>query len=93
VQAIETNRQGVAANKVQLAAHKQLIESNQQNISANRQQIEANIQDIEENTQRFTALADFDVKDQTTKFNVGSSKIVPKDLDELKKLADGTAGI
>jgi outer membrane protein OmpA-like peptidoglycan-associated protein len=94
VQAIETNRQGVAANKVQLAAHKELIESNQQNISANRQQIEANIKDIEENTQRFTALADFDVKGQTTvKFNVGSSKLDPKDLDELKKLADGAVGI
>ena len=94
VQAIETNRQGVAANQVQLAAHKEVIESNQQNIGANRQQIEANIKDIEENTQRFTALADFDVKDQTTvKFSVGSSKIDPKDLDALKKLADGAAGI
>jgi|SRR5215469_14987280 len=57
MQAIETNRQDIAANNVQLAAHKENIETNQQNIAANKQQIEQNIKDIEENTQRFTALA------------------------------------
>src|SRR5215470_14842207 len=40
MQAIETNRQGVAANKAQLAAHQESIQTNQQNIAANRQQIE-----------------------------------------------------
>jgi outer membrane protein OmpA-like peptidoglycan-associated protein len=91
MQAIEANRQGVAANKVQLAAHKEAIETNQQNIAANRQQIEENIKDIEEHTQRFNALADFDVKNQATvNFDVGSSKLDAKDKDALKQLADST---
>jgi outer membrane protein OmpA-like peptidoglycan-associated protein len=94
MQAIEANRQGVAANKVQLAAHKEAIETNQQNIAANRQQIEENIKDIEEQTQRFNALADFDVKNQATvKFDVGSSKLDAKDKEALKQLADSAAGI
>src|SRR5262245_42029493 len=94
MQAIEANRQGVAANKVQLAAQKENIETNQQNIAANRQQIEQNIKDIDENTQRFTALADFDVKNQATvKFNVGSSKLDDKDKESLKQLADSALGV
>ena len=94
VQAIEANRQGVAANKEQLAAHKEKIETNQQNIAANRQQIEQNIKDTEANTQRFSALADFDVKNQATvKFDVGSSKLDDKDKEALKQLADSAAGI
>jgi OmpA-OmpF porin, OOP family len=94
MQAIETNRQGVAANKVELAAQKQSIGTNQQNIAANRQQIDQNIKDIEENTQRFNALADFDVKNQATvKFNVGSSKLDDTDKEALKQLADSAAGI
>jgi outer membrane protein OmpA-like peptidoglycan-associated protein len=94
VQAIEANRQGVAANKVELAAQKQSIETNQQNIAANRQQIEQNIKDTEENTQRFSTLADFDVKNQATvKFDVGSSKLGDEDKAALKELASGAAGI
>jgi OOP family OmpA-OmpF porin len=89
MQAIEANRQGVAANKVELAAQKENIQTNQQNISSNRQQIEQNIKDIEENSQRFTALADYDVKAQATvNFEVGSSKISAKDQIELKELAN-----
>src|SRR5215471_13272157 len=94
MQAIEANRQGVAANKAQLAAHKEAIETNQQNIAANRQQIEENIKDIDENTQRFTALADFDVKNQATvNFDVGSSKLDAKDKEALKQLADSAVGV
>ena len=94
MQAIETNRHGVAANKVQLAAQKEDIGTNAQNIGANRQQIDANIKDIEENTQRFSALADYDVKNQANvNFNVGSSKLDAKDKDALKQLADGAASI
>ena len=94
VQAIEANRQGVAANKVELAAQKENIETNQQNIAANRQQIDQNIKDIEEHTQRFNALADYDVKNQATvKFNVGSSKLDAQDKEALKQLADSATGI
>src|SRR5215468_11740616 len=94
VQAIEANRQGIAANKVELAAHKESIDANAQNIGTNREKIQQNIKDIEENTQRFSALADYDVKGEATvKFGVGSSKIDAKDQEALKQLADSAAGI
>jgi OmpA-OmpF porin, OOP family len=94
MQAIEANRQGVAANKVELAGQKEDIGTNSQNIAANRQQIEQNIKDTEENTQRFAALADYDVKGQATvNFNVGSTQLDAKDKEALKQLADSAAGI
>ena len=94
VQAIEANRQGIAANKVELAAHKESIDANAQNIGTNREKIQQNIKDIEENTQRFSALADYDVKGEATvKFGVGSTKLDAKDQEALKQLADSAAGI
>jgi len=94
VQAIETNRKGVAANKEQLAAHQERIAANQQDIATNRQQIEQNIKDIEENSQRFSSLADYDVKNQATvKFSVGSSKLSAPDREQLKTLAEAAVGI
>jgi len=94
VQAIETNRGDIAANKVQLAAHKENIETNQQNIAGNKQQIEQNIKDIEETTSRFTALADYDVKGEATvKFNVGKSDILAQDQETLKQLAQTATGL
>jgi OmpA-OmpF porin, OOP family len=94
VQAIETNRKGIAANKEQLAAHQQRIAANEQDIAANRQQIEQNIKDTQENTQRFMALADYDVKGQATvKFGVGSSKLSTTDQEQIKSLAESAVGI
>jgi outer membrane protein OmpA-like peptidoglycan-associated protein len=94
VQTLGTHGQDIAANKVQLAAQKENIETNQQNIGANKQQIDANIKDIEENTQRFTALADYDVKGQATvKFNVGSAKVSPEDEQQLQQLAQTAQGL
>jgi OOP family OmpA-OmpF porin len=90
-QAIGTNKQNIAANGAQLAAHKQDITANQQDIAVHQQQITKNISDIEENTNRFTALSEYDVKDQATlNFNTGSSKISAEGQEALKKLA-GTA--
>jgi len=89
VQAIDTNRGDIAANRVQLAAHKENIETNQQNIAGNRQKIEQNLANIEENTKRFTALSEYDVKGQATvNFEVGSTNIAAKDQIELKELAN-----
>jgi OmpA-OmpF porin, OOP family len=94
VQAIETNRGNIAANKVQLAAHKENIETNQQNIAGNREQIAQNLGRIEENTKRFTALSEYDVKGEATvKFNTGSAKISGADEEELKKLAETAKGL
>jgi OOP family OmpA-OmpF porin len=89
MRAIEANQQDIAAHQVELAAHKESIANNQQNIAANRQQIEQNIRDIEEHTNRFTSLAEYDVRAQATvNFEVGSSKIPPKDQIDLKELAN-----
>jgi OmpA-OmpF porin, OOP family len=94
MQAIKTNREGVAANKVQLAAQKEAIETNQQNIAANRERIEKNIKDIEESTNRFTALAAYDVKGQATvRFKFASSQISPQDREQLKQLAQNAKGL
>src|SRR5215468_10696338 len=88
MQAIEANKQGVAANKVELAGQKERLEANQQNIAANKTQIEQNIKDIEENTNRFSQLADYDVKGQAVvKFEVGSATLDKKDQEDLKNLA------
>src|SRR5205807_6328676 len=89
VQTLEAHRGQLASHDVQLAAQRENIETNQQNIATNKQRIETNIKDIEENTNRFTALAEYDVKGQATvNFEVGSTKISAKDQIELKDLAN-----
>src|SRR5438552_17313562 len=94
VQSLEAHSGQLESHKVQLAGQKENIETNQQNIAANKQQIGENIKDIEENTQRFTALADYDVKGQATvKFNVGSTKISSEDEEQLKQLAQTAEGL
>jgi len=94
VQALEAHSGQLESHQVQLAGQKENIETNQQNIAANKQQIGENIKDIEENTQRFTALADYDVKGQATvKFNVGSTKISSEDEEQLKQLAQTAEGL
>jgi outer membrane protein OmpA-like peptidoglycan-associated protein len=94
VQALEAHSGHLKSHQAQLAGQKENIETNQQNIAANNQQIGENIKDIEENTQRFTALADYDVKGQATvKFNVGSTKISSEDEEQLKQLAQTAEGL
>jgi OOP family OmpA-OmpF porin len=94
VNAIGTNREGIAANSVQLASQKETLESHQQDISTHTQKIDQSKQDIETNTKRFMTLADYDVKGQSTvKFSVGSSSLGAKDKEELKRLAQSTSGV
>ena len=84
---LDTHQENIAANRSN-------IDANQQNIAGNREKIEANIKDIEEHEQRFAALTDFDVKGEATvKFAVGSTKISPKDQEELKNLAATATGL
>lgn len=94
MQAIEGNRQNIGVNQRNIAANQQDIATNQQNIATHRQQIQENIKDIEEHTNRFTALADYDVKSQATvKFGVGSTKVSAEDQEELKNLAQTAKGL
>ena len=94
MQAIESNRQNIGVNQQNIAANQRDIATNQQNIAANRQRIEENIKDIEEHTNRFTALADYDVKSQATvNFDVGSTKVSTQDQEELRNLAQTAKGL
>jgi outer membrane protein OmpA-like peptidoglycan-associated protein len=94
MQGIESNKKNITVNQQNIAANQQNIVANQQNIAANKQQIDENIKDIEEHTNRFTALAEYDVKaEATVKFGVASSKISAKDQEDLKKLAQTATGL
>lgn len=94
IQAIEVNKKGIAANEQNIATNQRNIATNQQNIAAHREQINQNIQDIQENTERFSHLAEYDVKaEPTVKFKAGSSSISPEDLDQLKQLAQTALGL
>jgi len=94
MQAIESNKKNIAGNQRNIAANQRDIAANQQNIATNRQQIEQNIKDVEEHTNRFTALAEYDVKGEATvKFGVAGSKISEKDQERLKELAQTAKGL
>jgi len=94
MQAIESNKKNIAGNQRNIAANQRDIAANQQNIATNRQQIEQNIKDVEEHTNRFTALAEYDVKGEATvKFGVAGSKISQKDQERLKELAQTAKGL
>ena len=94
MQAIERNKKNIAGNQRNIAANQRDIVANQQNIATNRQQIEQNIKDVEEHTNRFTALAEYDVKGEATvKFGVAGSKISEKDQERLKELAQTASGL
>lgn len=94
VQTLEAHKRHIAANKEDIAANKQDIAANTQDIAAHQQKIEQNMKDIQENTDRFTALSEYDIKDATTvKFDVGSSKISEKDMEQLRQVAQTAAGL
>lgn len=79
----------IGTNQANIAANTANIETNQQQIAAHKEKIEKNMGDIQANTQRFSALADYDVKGQATvKFASGSSQISKADMDQLKQVAE-----
>jgi outer membrane protein OmpA-like peptidoglycan-associated protein len=94
VQTLEAHHGRIAANQQDIGANKQDISANKGDIAANEQRISDSEKDIQDNTDRFTALSDYDVKGQANvKFNVGSSKISPEDVDQLKQLAQTATGL
>ena len=87
-QLLEHQKQ-IGENKEQIAANQADIETDQQAIAAHKQKIEQNKNDIQQHTQRFTALAEYDVKTQATvNFEVGGAKLSVKDQIKLKELAN-----
>jgi OmpA-OmpF porin, OOP family len=94
MEAIETHKGQIAVNQQNISANQQDIAANQTNIATHKQQIAQNIKDIQENTDRFSQLAEYDVKaEATVKFNIRSSKLSPEDLEELKRLAQTATGL
>src|SRR6266403_650115 len=94
MQAIESNKKNIAGSQRHIAANQRDIAANQRDIAASQQNIEQNIKDVEEHTNRFTALAEYDVKgDANVKFGVASSKISEKDQERLKELAQTAKGL
>jgi outer membrane protein OmpA-like peptidoglycan-associated protein len=94
VQTLEAHHGRIATNQQDIGANKENIALNKQDISTHTAQIQQNIGDIKENTDRFTALADYDVKGEAkVQFNSGSSKISAADLDQLKQLAQTATGM
>ncbi len=75
---VKANQQAIAANQKNIAA-------NQQDIAANRETIEANEKEV---NQRFSDLADYEVKEQgVVYFASGRSKLAEKDKATLSQLA------
>jgi outer membrane protein OmpA-like peptidoglycan-associated protein len=92
--ALLDHEKAIGANKENIAANEANIETNQQQIAAHKEKIEKNMGDIKENAERFSTLADYDVKaDATVKFASGSSKVSQADVDQLKELAQKATGM
>jgi outer membrane protein OmpA-like peptidoglycan-associated protein len=93
-QQLVDHQKAIGANKEDIAANQADIGTNQQQIAAHKQKIEQNMGDIQANTQRFSSLADYDVKDNATvNFATGSAQIAKADLDKLKQLAETAKGL
>jgi outer membrane protein OmpA-like peptidoglycan-associated protein len=75
----------VSANQQNIAANKESISVNEANVAANKAQIAANQEEV---SQRFSDLADYDVKAKdVVYFASGKSTISAKDKADLKNLA------
>jgi OmpA-OmpF porin, OOP family len=93
-QQVETNMQAIEGHQQTLQSQGAQLASQKEDIATHEQQIQQNMKDIDDNTERFTALADYDVKDHATvNFAVGSSEISAQDQAELMKLAQTAKSI
>lgn len=91
---LEAHEKTMGGMQDQLTANEAKDAEQSKAISQNSDQINQNIKDIEEHEQRFSSLADYDVKAQASvKFAVGSAKISAADEEQLKNLAQTTTGL
>ncbi len=94
VQTLEAHNKSISTNKADIGVNTQNIAGHTQDIATHTQQIQQNMGDIKENTDRFSALADYDVKGEAkVQFTSGSSKISAADVDQLKQLAQTATGL
>jgi OmpA-OmpF porin, OOP family len=94
IQAIEANKQNISTNKEEIDALKRQVAARTANPQAHQQKIVETIKVVEENSQRFSALADYDVKaENVVKFETGSSTISPEYEEALKTLGKTAASL
>src|SRR3954467_3243346 len=80
---LQTHNQQIAGNAENIATNAGGIDINKQHIAAHKEKIDQNMSNIQTNTQRFTPLADYDVKHEATvKFASGSTKISDEDIEQ-----------
>jgi OOP family OmpA-OmpF porin len=88
VQKLEQHSGQLASHEAQLAAQKETLEAHGMSVAEHQQKIAQNISDIEENSNRFSLLADYEVKGQATvKFGVGSATLDAGDQQALQQIA------
>lgn len=94
MQAIDANKQNISTNKEEIDALKRQVAARTSNPAGHEQKETETIKVVEQNEQRFSALADYDVKgENTVKFASGSS-MIPAEYDEpLKELAKTATGL
>jgi OmpA-OmpF porin, OOP family len=94
VRSIESNKQNISTNKEEIEALKRHMAAHAADPANHSQKMVETIKVVEENSQRFSALADYDVKDQNTvKFATGSSAISTEYEEALKTLAKTATGM
>ncbi|MFZ1006215.1 MAG: OmpA family protein [Candidatus Sulfotelmatobacter sp.] len=88
VQMLQTHSGQLASHDVQLAAQKETLEAHGMSVADHEQRISQSMKDIEENSDRFSLLADYEVKGQASvKFGVGSSTLDAGDQQALQQIA------
>jgi OmpA-OmpF porin, OOP family len=88
VQKLEQHSGQLASHEAQLAAQRETLEAHGMTVADHEQRISQSMKDIEENSNRFSLLADYDVKGQTSvKFGVGSSNLSADDKQALQEIA------
>jgi OmpA-OmpF porin, OOP family len=98
IEAIDANRQNVSANAAEIAALKAqlaaLIEEHKRNAANHEQKIAETIRVVHQTTDRFTSLADYDVKEKASvKFGLGSSSLSKESEGAIKSLVDSASGL
>jgi outer membrane protein OmpA-like peptidoglycan-associated protein len=88
MQTLDAHSAKLAGHEQQLAAQRGDVQTSQQDIAAIQKKLGMSMAAVEETTNRFTALADYQVKgDATVNFGVGSTDISEQDQEGLKSLA------
>jgi len=88
VQKLEAHSGQLASHEAQLAAQRETLEAHGMSVAEHERRVSQSMKDIEENSNRFSLLADYEVKGQATvKFGVGESGLTADDKQTLQQIA------